>query len=85
MLKYGPHFPLIHRVEPVHEFLNGCTALQVLEEGVHREPGSSEHPVAADLARYALNRWQVLQSITGSSPPRESVASLCGERRRPAH
>ena len=56
MLKYGPHFPLIHRVEPVHEFLNGCTALQILEEGIHRESSSGEHPVAADLARYALNR-----------------------------
>ena len=77
VLQYGLHFPFIHWVEPFHEFLYCSSTLQVLEEGVYRQPGSGEQPVATVFSRNALHAWARAQSIMGWSPSQRPVP-LCG-------
>ena len=56
------HVRFLHGVEPFHEVVDGCSRRQVLEEGIHRQPGASEHPVARS-------------PCPARSPPRGSCSS----------
>ena len=43
--------------KPLEEVLNGGTALDVLEERLHRYTGTLEKPGAADFPGDTFNRW----------------------------
>ena len=70
VLEDGPHLPLIHWMEPFHEFFDGSATLKVLEQGGYRKPSVGEDPGSTEPVGYTFHRRARL-------PVHHTATSLC--------